>query len=356
MKNKKHKILVLVAIVVVVAGIGAYVYTSQQDTEPTTKETRMITDMAGRTVEIPTTVNTVVITCCGGVSQELVALGAADKVIAQPHKCIFLWALKIAPHYKEIPDAGFYDNANVEEILNLNPDIVIAPVSAKKGNKKIEESGIPIIGVLTGWGDIERSKEEFRMIGAVLNNEKEADALISYWNSRLKKVDDRVSNIPTESRKKVYYMRRGALKSSGEGCWGNDLIVTAGGINVAQDIGDNFTFTIPIEQILEWNPDVIIIGEGKSVSASNVKNNPQFTNVKAVKNNQVYDCPIGAFWWDRPSPESPLGIMWLAKTLYPKECADIDLAKETKEFYKTFYHYDLSDEEVYDILNPGGYK
>ncbi len=48
----------------------------------------------------------------------------------------------------------------------------------------------------------------------------------------------------------------------------------------------------------------------------------------------MHQVPIGAFWWDRPSPEAPLGFMWMATTLYPEYTKDIDLKKETKEFYK----------------------
>ncbi len=65
----------------------------------------------------------------------------------------------------------------------------------------------------------------------------------------------------------------------------------------------------------------------------------------AIKNKAVYACPIGAFWWDRPSPESPLGFIWLAQTLYPEQMKEIDLKQETLDFYEIFYNYKLSDEE-----------
>ena len=68
-------------------------------------------------------------------------------------------------------------------------------------------------------------------------------------------------------------------------------------------------------------------------------------NMAAITQGEVYKCPTGAFWWDRPSPESPLFLMWLAKTLYPEYTQDIDLKGETKAFFQQFYQYDLSDEE-----------
>ena len=78
----------------------------------------------------------------------------------------------------------------------------------------------------------------------------------------------------------------------------------------------------------------------------------QLQNIKAIQNKAVYEAPIGAFWWDRPSPESILGFMWLAQTLYPDQFQDLDLKKETVDFYKTFFQYDLSDAEYEAFINP----
>ena len=50
-----------------------------------------------------------------------------------------------------------------------------------------------------------------------------------------------------------------------------------------------------------------------------------------------YAAPVGTFWWDRPSPESILGILWLAQKLYPEQFADFDLEAESRTFYRTFY-------------------
>ncbi|MDD4884804.1 MAG: peptide ABC transporter substrate-binding protein, partial [Sulfuricurvum sp.] len=76
-----------------------------------------------------------------------------------------------------------------------------------------------------------------------------------------------------------------------------------------------------------------------------------FKNLKVHKNKAIYRAPIGTFWWDRPSPESILGFIWLSKILYPEEMDDIDLKIETKKFYKKFYDYSLSDEEYDHFFN-----
>lgn len=78
--------------------------------------------------------------------------------------------------------------------------------------------------------------------------------------------------------------------------------------------------------------------------------------IKAVKDKQVYLIPSQPFnWYDRsPGVNIVMGIPWTAKVLYPDFFKDLDLATLTKEFYSNFYHYDMSDTEVHDLLSASG--
>jgi iron complex transport system substrate-binding protein len=78
--------------------------------------------------------------------------------------------------------------------------------------------------------------------------------------------------------------------------------------------------------------------------------NPKLKKLKAVTTGCVYPCPIGAFWWDRPSPEAILGILWLSKKLYPEVLADIDLKDESRIFYREFYGHELTDPEFEEFF------
>jgi iron complex transport system substrate-binding protein len=74
--------------------------------------------------------------------------------------------------------------------------------------------------------------------------------------------------------------------------------------------------------------------------------------VKAVRDGRVYANPRGMFWWCRETSEEALQFLWVAKLLYPDAFADIDMAAETRAFYKDFYRIDLSDDEIRDFLSP----
>lgn len=193
--------------------------------------------------------------------------------------------------------------------------------------------------MLIGSAGIDSLKQEFLNIGHMMNNDTKAEALVKHWNDTLDDLDKIIAKIPESERKSVYYTGKVITKAN-NGAWGRSWIEGVGGINA---IPTDTTGDISVEQAMEWNPDVIITQGGNGTA--DLLGDARIQNMNAIKNNQVYECPIGGFWWDRPSPESTLGFLWLAKTLYPDDTKNIDLKKETKDFYKEFYEYDLSDAE-----------
>ena len=314
--------------------------------------TKVITDMGGFSVTIPSEVNRIIVTCMGGATHEIAAMGGASKIVAQLSMQKFPVLLKIYPHFVGLPDVGKFSNVNIEEALTLDPDVLVNSKTCTDINEKMENAGIAVVRVNTGRSDIMGILDEFVMTGEMLNNTPRAEELIAFWNERLEIIDERLESIPQENRKRVYYVLGSITHTNGNEAWGEALITSAGGINVAAEIGG--VKDIVMEQILEWNPDVMILSsnEGTFVSIEEVKSNEQLQNVKAVDNDKLYLCPIGTFWWDRPAPEAILGITWLAKTLYPDEFADIDLESITKDFYTRFYDYELSTEEFEGFLEP----
>ncbi|OPY67335.1 MAG: Hemin-binding periplasmic protein HmuT precursor [Syntrophorhabdus sp. PtaU1.Bin002] len=340
---KKHLLLVFVCTVCLwIISQNGY----SQTPDPI-RQKRTIVDMSGKTVMVPRIVNRIVVTCQGGASHEISVLGCADKIIAQPSMKSFPQLLKMYPRLNNIPNAGSFDTVNVEHIMTLKPDIVVASVTSLQGNKKIESLGIPVVTVSTGRANIDRLLREFKMMSEILGGTKQADALVRYWNDRLSLIRKRTAAISEATRKKVFYASSGSsFTTESELGWGHYFVTASGGINVSRSLKNERGVVGP-EQLLVWNPDVIITRSDKDLQGpgSVMQGAPRFKGIKAVKDNAVYPCPIGAFWWDRPSPEAILGIIWLAKTLYPEVMADIDLRKEAMLFYKTFYGYALTDRD-----------
>ena len=314
-----------------------------------TSASKTVVDMGEKTVAVPSDVQRLIITCYGGATQEVAVMGGKDTIVAQPPQKFPVF-IKMYPDLAKVPNVGSFDELNMESIMKMNPDVVINSVTASKGNSKLEENSIPVIQVYTGKATLDNIYNEFRMVGDLLNSPEKAEKLIAYWDKEKALLNERISTIPDGEKKRVYYMLGGPLHTNGDKWWGHSFVTIAGGKNVADGIGD--VRDINAEQLSQWDPDVIVVSanEGSYVSDEAIAQNPQLAGLKAVKNGSVYHIPIGGFWWDRPSPESPLGFLWLAKTLYPDKFADIDMAKETKDFFKEFYGYSLSDDEVKEIL------
>ena len=110
-----------------------------------------------------------------------------------------------------------------------------------------------------------------------------------------------------------------------------------------------------MEQVISWDPEYIIAwtdnGYDDSGSYSKILSDSQWSVIQAVKDKHVYETPaVPQNWFDRPpSVNTIIGIKWVQNLLYP-DYADYDIKKEAKEFYKMFYHYELSDSEVDELL------
>ena len=314
--------------------------------------TKKVPDFAKIEVCIPQKIDKIIITCYGGASQEIALFMSADKIVAHPDTRQFRQLSRVYPYIKNIPSVGTFNDVNLETLLKLHPTIVFAGITSLPMNERIRSAGIPIYTLGIGKHSIPTLLQEFAHVGKMLHKEQKADALISYWRDTLSMIDQRLSKIDPAKRKKVFYTSTAAKIGSGSPKnWGDDFIESAGGMNVAAAIP--FQGGVNAEVLNIWNPDVIITTtNGKNnLNAQWIRNDPALSQLKAVHDNKVFEAPIGTFWWDRPSPESILGIIWLSKILYPEAMHDIDLKQETKVFYKKFYNYTLSDKEYVEFFN-----
>ena len=128
-------------------------------------------------------------------------------------------------------------------------------------------------------------------------------------------------------------------------------VESAGGLLPAADYegtGQGTSMTVGAEQIVSWAPDVIytMTNEAKD----QMLNDPALATVPAIQNSKVFVSPTGTYPWEVRSAEGTLMPFFLGKIMYPDLFADINLEEKTKEFYKTFYDYELTDTEVQDIL------
>jgi iron complex transport system substrate-binding protein len=325
--------------------------------------TRSITDRIGRTVKVPLEPKR--IACFFGPSYEKVfLLGLADKVAVMSIRYP-PWAQKLNPNLEKVPLMPSYSDPDVERILELGIDLVFYWAFPQQ-IEKMSAAGIPVVCLLSGSKlptsleeYIKEYKKEIRLYGEVLGDKPReiADAYCTYYDKRIRKVLSITSKIPVSQRPKVYYISgRNVFGTQGRYSLGHWLVEMAGGIFAAKDL-TQYMVDVSMEQIIAWNPDVIVVGGLTSPDA--IKTDSRWQEIKAVKEKKIYTAPEGVFIWGHGSSEVFLFVMYLAKILHPDKFRELNLEQEVKDYYAQFYHYNLNNDEVNRILNrlpPVGFE
>ncbi|NLJ79055.1 MAG: ABC transporter substrate-binding protein, partial [Tissierellia bacterium] len=263
----------------------------------------------------------------------------------------------ILEEYHDLPNLGGVSNesVNMEEILKTAPDVLISMNTIDETLKfemeeMQEQIDIPIV-ILDD--DINGFGEAYRILGKILNEEERAEELAGYCDEVLKEAEENKDKI--EEAINIYYAQGpNGLQTEPAGSWHGEVIDIVGGENVAEvEVkGEKGKSEISMEQLLSWNPDTIISwGDERGGYYSEILNDPAWQEIDAVKAGEVYEIPNRPFnWFDRPpSINRILGVRWLGNLLYP-DIFNYNMRDEVREFYHKFYHYELEEDEVDELL------
>ena len=154
--------------------------------------------------------------------------------------------------------------------------------------------------------------------------------------------------------------------TSGKRFFGQFWCDAVGGRNVAEEVAaENSNAVINMEQVYEWDPDVIFITNFTPAQPEDLYENAvgqdDWSSVKAVENREVYKLPLGTYRSYTPSTDTPMTLLWMAKNVYPSLFEDVDMTEEVKAYYKDMYGVELTDSQVERMYHPGreaakGYK
>ncbi|WP_321423199.1 iron ABC transporter substrate-binding protein [uncultured Methanobacterium sp.] len=354
MKNQK---IIIIAVIAIVAILGVLAYLNYY--QDSNFNGGQITDMAGRTVDVPADINKTY-SSAGSVTIILYML-APDKMIGW--NSLNGTQNYMQAQYKNLPILGGGqsqgNNANLENIISNNPDVVFTGHSG--GNDTINRmqqkfGSIPVLDV-EGDNNLTSLDSAIKFMGTVLHVQSQSNDLISFNDKMLNQVKGVADSIPDSEKKKVYYARGDdGLTTFAPGSPNVQLITLCGGKNVVEAPVSNGGMGVSMESVLNWNPDVIITSSSQFYSS--VYSNSAWQGINAVKNKQVYLTPQDPFNWfeSPPGANTIIGIPWTAKVLYPDKFSNIDLNSLTKEFYSKYYHYNLTDSDVSNIITSSGLK
>lgn len=321
-------------------------------------QARIITDAAGRKVEIPDTVKRVL--AAGPPASVLVYVLAPDKLtgwVRQPgdaEKQFLMPSVRDLPTFGQLTGKG--GTANMEAVLAAKPDIIIDvgtvnPTYASLADKVQAQTGIPYVLI---DGSFARSAETLREAGDILGAGERAEKLATYAEAKISDLNAKLASIPESDRPRVYYGRGPeGLETGLSGSINLEILGAVGATNVAAAAGKGGLTQVSLEQILSWKPDTILAASGKF--AASVKSDTLWKDLDAVKNNRVFVTPNLPFgWFDSPPGINRLiGISWLEHLFYPKQFTG-DLKADVREFFTLFYQVDLTDDQLAMLLKGSG--
>lgn len=239
---------------------------------------------------------------------------------------------------------AFFQGVDPEQITKLNPDILIT-ISKDPNLKKLKQQlNVPIL-VLSkdSLNDYEKS---FRILGKVLGNEKEANNLADYWKQTIAEVSKENEKKQVKDRPKVYYAgSEGSLQTVGSKTIMASIVDTAGGNNVSDELTGNQTnenAAVSMEQVILWNPDIIILQNQKQ--KDEIMNDNAWKKINAVKNGKVY---VQLKYAQMDGVTALSSLLWCNNVINQKYNEKFN--EEMKTFYLKFFKYNITKDQLAEL-------
>lgn len=309
---------------------------------------REVTDMAGVTQSVPDHpariadlwfAHNELVLMLGGARQIVMTV---DRPQARP------WMYKVFPSLYQARAVNG-PQVNAETLLQDHVDLVFVP-DATAAIASFRGVGVPTL--VASFRDVDGLLRVVDMTAGALGTEQ-AHATATHYRTMMRQtvndVHDRLSGLTDAQRPRVLHIQSlHPLKVDGADSIVDEWITLAGGRNAAQGVSGNMK-PVSVEQVAAWDPDVIILGPDCG-TLDPAANGGIWQRLRAVREGRVHNNPSGVFTWDRYGSELPLQISWAAKTLHPDRFGDVDLLTLTRDFYRTYFHYDLNADDAGRIL------
>ena len=336
---------------------NAPVETAPADPAPSEEPAlREFTDSLGRTVTVPAQITKIAIS--GPLSQVYIIPLAGDMLVGVSNAYAEDAALYLPAYISEKTEIGqLYGGKgemDLEALLAAAPDVVIDIGEPKKTMAEdlttlTEQTGIPFIHI---DATVATAPDAYRILGQLLGREEKAEELASWCEDTYAMISSMMEKVDADGARKslLYCLGSTGTNVMAEGSFHAETVNMMGqNLAVVEEVsfsGDGNQ--VDLEQILVWNPEVIVFDPASCYDTVGV--DAQWQTLTAVANGNYYKTPYGPYGWlsSPPAVQRYLGMLWLGQLLYP-DYMEYDLQEEVTEYYKVFYDCDLT-EDMYQAL------
>ncbi|MBA7704709.1 Vitamin B12-binding protein [subsurface metagenome] len=217
------------------------------------------------------------------------------------------------------PKIGGFSTVDIESVVALEPDLILATsVHETKVIPRLEQLGLTVVALAPET--LDRVLANIVLVGEVTGRSREATQLVTGLEERIKAITDKTDSLPESQSPRVFYVLwHEPLMTVGSEARIHELIVKAGGINIAQDLTGDYP-TISLEAVILANPQVIIAGSGHGTGEDSTfqfaKTEPILEDIDARRHGRVYK--IDADLPSRPGPRIVDALEELARLIHPE--------------------------------------
>ena len=342
--------------------------TETSENETKKEGTHVIVDHAGYEVEVPYEIERIAV---GGIlplpSVLAVFFDSADKIVGMaPNSMSAAENGLLGELYPEILNAetGYINGSdvNLEELMKLDPDVVFYNASQKEQGDQLRNAGFAAVAISVNkweYNSIETLNEWIKLLSEIFPDNEKSELVANYSKEIYDMVQGRVAEIPEEERERVFFLYKytdTSMETSGANFFGQFWADAAGAVNVAEELTTDNQVAANMEQIYTWNPSTIFITNFTEAQPedlyTNTIGNYDWSAIDAVQNEKVFKMPLGMYRSYTPGVDTPVTLLWFAKTTYPELFEDIDMVQETKDYYMEVFGVELTDEQAASIFAP----
>ena len=328
----------------------------------------MIVDHLGIEVEVPYEVNRIAV---GNIlplpSVLTVFFDSAEKIVGMsPNSMSAAENGLLGELYPDIlkAETGYMNGTdiNLEELMKLEPDIVLYSASQPEQGEQLRNAGFAAVALSVNkweYNAIETLNQWIGLLSEIFPDNDKTEVVAKHSDEIYNMVQERVADIPEEERERVFFLFKYSdtdMETSGSKFFGQFWADAVGAVNVAEEITTDNQVAANMEQVYKWNPTIIFITNFTAAQPDDLYNNTignyDWSAVDAVKNQKVYKMPLGMYRSYTPGADTPVTLLWFAKNTYPELFEDIDMIQETKDYYKEVFGVELTDDQASAIFEP----
>ncbi len=315
MDGKKKAAYLAIVLVLVVSAVGAYNLIGGQNEEEKSVEFPItVTDDRGENVEITRRPENIV--CITPVTTEIVfALGAGDRVVGVDSYADYPPEVEEGKENGSLEIIGEYSKPSVEKVIGTNPDLIIVggyQSVTKSRVQKLEQVGIPVL--CFKGENIPDAISDIETIGKSIGASKTAKEIAENMREEIQEVEERTENLDASERPGVFWqVWWDPIYTMGSDTFIDSIVEICGGQNIFDD--KKGYISVSKETVIGRDPEFYMVPPHSGKTVEEVKNTPGFSEVEAIKDNQVYSVPKNIF--SRPGPRLADAVKVLSYILHP---------------------------------------